>query len=265
MPEYLIEAVGTPREWGNDFGRFFAYPLTLQGEAGEIEWSRKQESRAPVPGERIVGDITNGQHGRKIKVDLNATKELSGGSSGGGSRGGPAKSREYKPEHEFDPAKTARIGRSHAQEMALRLFAINEPHPSTSKQITVADVLAIADEFQADVEAAAKAAQGAGGVGTGAESPPGSREASPAPAQEIQSNAEYLSRLLEEAGFDSAAWPLIQRYIEETFDNDRRTKVEAALKDPAQRDRAKAVLVSEVEKWSGKPLPVADPDEEIPF
>jgi hypothetical protein len=256
MPEYLIEAVGTPREWGNDYGQFFAYPLTLQGEAGEIEWSRKKESRAPVPGERIVGDITNGQHGRKIKVDFNATKELSGGSSGG-SRSHGSKSKEWKPESQYDPEKTARITRSHAQKVAVEA-AVGAGY--FQGEITPAklddDLKPLIDWFEADVNNAAAKAAGAG--------VPISGGAAPAPA-EIQSNAEYLSRLLEEAGFDSAAWPLVQRYIEETFDNDRRTKVEAALRDPAQRDRAKGVLIGEVEKWSGKPLPVANPDDEIPF
>jgi hypothetical protein len=192
---YTIAEVGDKREWSNDHGAFWAYPLTVEDSSGQkhlgVEWSRKQTSRAPEVGERVVAEIQGGPHGEKLKVDLNATKELSGGStSSSGSKSYEAKS--WQPEAQRDPERAARILRQHSQEMALRLST----HNARGEAIPAEEVFELADLFDADV---IKAAQGVGVL-----SRPTGNGAPPTPAQETQSNAEYLSKLLEEAGFDLA-------------------------------------------------------------
>lgn len=89
--KYTIKAVGDPREWSNDHGRFYAYPLDLKDEQGNlnmgIEWSRKVDSKAPEVGDELIGKIQGGQHGEKIKIDWDAMNGK-GGSGGGGSSNG---------------------------------------------------------------------------------------------------------------------------------------------------------------------------------
>ena len=262
---FTIAAVGDKREWSNDHGAFWAYPLTVEDSTGQkhlgVEWSRRQTSRAPEVGERLVAEIQGGPHGEKLKVDLNATKELSG--STGSSGGSKNFSKEWKPESQLDPEKTARIGRAHAQGMAIQTLTAMGTFESQSADQITGKLKQWIDFFEADVNAAAqKAAQGAGGAGVRSNS----KEAPSAAAQETQSNAEYLSKLLEEAGFDPAQVTVVQRYIETNFDNERRTKVEAALKDITCAPNAAAQLKKEVEAWTGEPLPVNDSAaESLPF
>lgn len=261
---YKIEAVGEPREWSNDYGAFFAYPLTLEGVAGPKEWSRKTSSRVPSVGEQIVGEI----QGDKIKVDLDATKELSGGGSGGGGSRPASKSKEWKPESAYDPEKVARIGRAHAQGMALRLLAINEPAPSTSKQVTAADVFALADQFEADVnKAAQKAAQGAGPTASQGASPGGS---APAPAQVPDDTHQRIESLLEESGINRSAARLMADYAVGHMTEAEQSAVVERLQNVNMRPAAITRLTERTEGHHGEPLPTAasgagGPDDDIPF
>ena len=196
---YEIAAVGDPRDWRNDYGSYLAYPLDLKDQGGQVhlgvEWSRKVDpqtgqARQPQAGERVVAQIQNGPHGQKLKVDYDATKELNGG--GGSTHTGGSRNWGWQPDSERDPERVARIGRSHAQEMALRYFAAGG-HESLGSLETDQDTLArivrpVIDWFEMDVEeAAAQKAARAGGASTGN----GSKDASPpvdtpAPEQAIR-------------------------------------------------------------------------------
>ena len=262
---YLIEAVGEPREWTNDHGSFLAYPLTLEGVAGPKEWSRKPSSRTPAVGERIVGDI----NGDKIKVDLNATKELGGGSSGGGGSRPASKSREWKPESAYDPEKVARIGRAHAQEMALRMLAIDAVQTGREDfRFNTADVFKLADEFQADVDqAAAKAAQGGGvtDAGNGSEGAPDTPGRHPVPAQDPDYH-QRLSTLLEAAGVNNAAARAITNYALENMTVEEQDAAVERLQNPNMVTAAVNRLRERTEGHLGEPLPSAPAeDDDIPF
>jgi len=191
---FEIVSVGGARYWENDYGSYLAYPLDLKDEAGHthlgVEWSRKinpqtGEARQPQVGEQVAGDVQSGARGNKLRVDYDATKELGGGSSGGGSH--PAsKSKEWKPESEFDPQKVARISRSAAQKVAVALVTHLPGFDKADDERRRQVLLQWIDFFESDVEEAAlaKTAQGAGGAGTsdGPTSSPTS-VATPGPAQ----------------------------------------------------------------------------------
>ena len=244
--EFTIAWVGSSREWESKRGdHYLAYEVKVEGDDRVIEWSRKPDSDPPEVGKTTpLADIENGSHGPKLKVDWSAVKQQGGSTSSSGSKTYEAKS--WQPEAQRDPERAARILRQHSQEMAIRYCAL------LGDRVALDQIFAYANQFDADV---IKAAQ-AGGV---------TSQAPPA-AQETQSNAEYLSKLLEEAGFDLAQVTVVQRYIETNFDNERRTKVEAALKDITRAPKAYDQLKQETEAWTKEPLPVNDPaSDDIPF
>lgn len=186
---YKILGVGDPREWSSEKygGRFFAYPLTLEGVEGSVEWSRKADSNPPQVGDSIICDIESGPHGKKAKINWDAMREEGGRS--GGSYGGPGGSEYMKP---YPPDAVARMGRSHAQEMALRyaeqVGALQSMNPDKLRSDPRSSVpkhfWRLVDAFESDVEAAAaqKAAQGAG-VAPPVETAHPVGSASPAPAR----------------------------------------------------------------------------------
>lgn len=174
MATYTIRSVGDPREWSSQKfgGRFYAYPVDLEDENGHlqigVEWSRKVESDAPKVGDRVAGHIESGQHGDKLKVDWDAMKELGSGGSPARS-GGSSGKREWKPESVYDPEKTARITRSHAQKVAVDLVA-RMPNFEKAGDARIKEVLrSWIDFFELDVEEAAaqKTATGAGAASPG--------------------------------------------------------------------------------------------------
>lgn len=151
---YEILSVGDPRQWSSEKfgGRYLAYPLFLKGVQGEVEWSRKEGSPEPQVGDEIIGDIQGSPHGPKIKVDWDAMKEKRGNSQGN--------TRSYKPEHVYDPAKTARITRSHAQKVAVELLTSTDGFVKAPPEEKQKALVRWTDFFESDVEeAAAQAAQ----------------------------------------------------------------------------------------------------------
>lgn len=274
---YTIETVGEPREWSSEKhgGRFFAYPLDLKDSDGfqhsGVEWSRKHDSRAPQTGERIAGTISNGQHGDKIKVDYDATKELNGGTQGGssGGRSGSSKTREWKPESEYDPEKTARIGRSHAQEMAIRALTAMGIFESKSADQLEATIKSWIDFFQADVDAAAKAARSAGG-GTGDGPASGSAALCTPPSVQSGNEArevhERLTSLLEEAGVNDRAAQVITDYALDQMTSEEQDAAITQLQNENMRQGAVNRLRERVESFSGQWLPGAGTEtDDIPF
>jgi len=266
--EYTVSWVGDSREWQSKRGdRFLAYEIKVEGDDRVIEWSRKPDSEPPEVGKTTpLADIDNGPHGPKLKVDWSAVKQQGGSTGSGGSQNFTGKSKEWKTESQFDPEKVARIGRAHAQGMAIQTLTAMGTFESQSADQITGKLKQWIDFYEADVNAAAKKAAQAGGRSDGDASPPGTGPLDAPGAQETQSNAEYLSKLLEEAGFDPAQVTVVQHYIETNFDNERRTKVEAALKDITRAPKVYDQLKQEAEAWTGEALPVDDPaSTELPF
>lgn len=267
--EYTITHVGPSREWSNKRGdRFLAYEIQVEGDDRTIEWSRKPDSDPPEVGKTTpLADIENGSHGPKLKVDWNALKEQGGSTSSGGSKN--FKPKEWQPESERDPERSARILRQHSQSAALEYAKLTGALSDLSEAITeprktVPDFFwRLVDQFDADV---LQTAQKAGGVALQGETSL-STPATPPAAQEAQSNAEYLSRLLEQAGFPLIQIPPVQRYIEAEVHGERRQKLESALGSSDIDFCASAVtqLIAETEIWTGEKLPTPTPDDGIPF
>jgi hypothetical protein len=246
-----------PNPHGGQFQRFY---VDFEGSP-DTYWRRK-EGDAPGVGNSYYGTITVGDYGPRFKKEK--LPEDFAGTSSGGSRNLGSK---WQPESERDPERSARILRQHSQEMALRYLTVSgfSVDPENRSVALEQNVRPIIDWFDADV---IQAAQKAGGSLPHAEAGTASAATPPA-AQEAQSNAEYLSKLLEQAGFPLIQIPPLQRYIETQLDGERRSKVEAALgsSDLSVCARATELLIAETEKWTGEKLPSpAEADStEVPF
>lgn len=276
MSTFTIESVGDPREWSSQKhgGRFFAYPLDLKDEEGVmhfgVEWSRKADTRSPQPGKRIVGAIETGQHGDKLKVDYDATRELGSAPGGGGGSRPSSKSRRWKPESQFDPEKTARIGRAHAQGMAVRVLVANGLPAGAGNTATArAAIKDWTDWFEADVNnAAQKAAQGAvPAVREGAPAGGASRTA-PAQTPDIEDTHWRIESLLEESGINSAAARLMAGYATEHMSEAEQSAVIERLQNVNMRQAAIERLTERTEAHHGEPLPTSASgvgSDDIPF
>lgn len=243
-----------PNPHGGQFQKFY-----VDFEGSPDTYWRRREGDEPEKGRSYYGTITEGNYGPMFKKEK--PPEGSTGSSGGSKN----YSKEWTPEAQRDPERAARILRQHSQSAAIdaiKASGIIAPNTDAFRE----QIKQWTDFFDQDVIAAGQKAAQAGGESTGNGSN-GTTSQRPAPgAQETQSNAEYLSKLLEEAGFDLAQVTVVQRYIETNFDNERRTKVEAALKDITRAPKAYDQLKQETEAWTGEALPVNDPaSTEIDF
>jgi hypothetical protein len=258
--EYTIRSVGEPKPWSNDFGSFLSYPVDLEDVSGHkhigVEWSRKSDSKPPQVEDRVAGSITPGPYADKFKMDFEATKELKGGGGSSDYRsGGEAKGKGgWKPEAQYDPEKVARIGRAHAQGMAVQAAAAAGYFNGeiTTRKLDD-DLRPLIDWFEADVNAAAnKAASGAGA------SPPEASAPAQAPHQDIYG-------LLEKAGVPGPISTLLTSWMIETQSPEKQDEAISALQDDARREKCVAWAEAGYEKAHG-PLPtVAKSDNDIPF
>lgn len=255
---FLIEAVGDPREWesAKHGGRFFAYPLTLEGVSDEVEWSRKVDSDPPKVGDRIAGSVSGGPHGKKLKVDWDAMRELnnSRSASGGGSEVVTTTSANFKakgswqPEEERDPGRSARILRQHSQECAIRLLTLQK-----AQGVTPEMVFKLADAFDADVNKVASQAKGSAG-GAPAPAPP----AGPP-------STDVLFTLLEVAGLNGEAAKVVGDYVNLEFNPEQRQRAIQRLQNPNEKTEALESLKTLAEKFHGEHLPTAETADNIPF
>lgn len=140
---YTIRKVhDNPRSWqSKQGGPMVSYKVDLDGPNGRdgVEWSRREGSAMPVVGQRVEGEIEQGNYGPKLKV----ARPAGTGFGGGG----------FRPR---DPKETAAIQRQHSQEMALRfLDAVDLGEATlgkTGKQILESVVRPLIDWFQRDIE-----------------------------------------------------------------------------------------------------------------
>jgi hypothetical protein len=138
--------------------------------------------------------------------------------------------------------------------MALQMLAIDAVQTGREDfQFNTADVFKLADEFEADVNAAAQKAA------SGAETSP------PEPPAPSQATHQELHGLLEKAGMNSNASRVVTDYA---LTNMSAEEQDAALSMLANPDRAAAAvkrLSEKAEAHYGSPLPAGDADSEIPF
>lgn len=256
--EWKVLAVREGKEEpGQKGGTLKKFYVDFEG-CEDVYWRRKMPASVEV-GRTYFGTISNGDYGPIFK------KESPGGGGAGGGGGGARSGggRSFKPESEFDPEKVARMGRAHAQDMALRLLAINEPNPSKSKQVTVADVLALADEFEADVNAA--------GEKTRAASPPPAQTAAPdeqaaEPAGPV--DLTTMRNLCEHAGLEKVPAERLSRFVCERLNPEQQQRAKQGLEGDTTATLGQ--LVTAFEQAEGEPVEptpttAAPGDDDIPF
>lgn len=172
----VIKSVGQGNPW-NDLV-FYDVVFDRNGADFAASWGKKGGGD-PVPGEQIEGEF----YQKDGKWRFRKASKSPGNSSGGST----SSKRDWQPESQYDPEKTARITRSHAQEMALRYLALSGFNVDPQNRMVAFHqaVLPVIDAFELDVEEAAaqKAAPGAGvaSTGNGSKAPPPVDD--PGPAQ----------------------------------------------------------------------------------
>jgi hypothetical protein len=236
------EGAEEPGQKGGTLKKFY---VDFEG-CDDVYWRRKMPAQVEV-GRTYFGTISNGDYGPIFKKESPGGAGGHGGGSGGGSsRGG---GRSFKPESEFDPEKVARMGRAHAQEMALTWLDAIGDMPNE-----LADLWPFVDAFEADVNAAGAKAKAAA-------PPPAAQPQQQSPPPEPQPVDETTIRnLCEHAGLDQAP-------------ADRLTTFVCSRLKPEQQQRAKngleretadtlAQLASAFEQAEGFPLKEED---DIPF
>lgn len=85
-----------------------------QTEAPDVYWRRK-EGNAPKINDKVYGTVSEGQYGYMFKT------ESKGGGGFGGGGNSAAKDAYWQAKEERDIAGVKRMGRAHAQEMAIRM------------------------------------------------------------------------------------------------------------------------------------------------
>jgi len=284
---YTVRNVGMePREWSSSKGgTFISYKVDFDTEDGKllagIEWTKKPESRAPTAGERVAGHIEpRDGYPDRFKIDYEATKELGGSAPSSGSEArtgtGGGQGKNWQPESERDPERSARILRQHSQSAALQAIAIidSTTEPGTepwSKDKLKQALTEWTDWFDADVNAAGQAAtQGhIGNVGS-----PAGVSSAPAPdsppADEEKRDIEMAIDSASAENLSAEARSLVADYMISELDEADRTRACNQLtntQDPQAMGMTIRAMKARTEKWTEKPLPVGDGEDgsDIPF
>lgn len=142
--QVTVKSFGEGNPW-NDL-TFYDVIFDRGGSDFTASWGKK--GGEPTVGEQIEGEFFQKDGKWRFRK---TSKPQSGGGSGGSSGG----KREWKPESQYDPEKTARIGRAHAQGMAVQVL-LSVPGfaeaPKEKRRTALADWI---EWFEADVNAAA--------------------------------------------------------------------------------------------------------------
>lgn len=215
-------------------------------------WRRKAGD-APEIGKAYFGTVSEGKFGPMFK------KEKPQG--GAGSKG----TREWKPEAQYDPEKTARIGRAHAQEMAVRVLTAMGTFDGKHGATPHNHIKSWTDWFDQDVNEAAQRSLQAQGVPAleGAASP-----ANPSPEPEETSaddTHQHLSHLLENAGLSPEAASALASFIQQKFSAEQAQRATTGLRDLETQQETLSKARIAYEKATGDTLPSASDDDSIPF
>ena len=154
--EWKVLSVREGKETDNPHGgKLKAFYVDFEG-AEDVYWRRKMPAEVNA-GETYFGTISKNQYGLAFKKE-----NPGGGSASAGGSNHSSGIRSYKPESEFDPEKVARIGRAHAQGMAVRVAEIAHREAGALDEDKLKPALIKwIDWFEADVDAAATRARSA--------------------------------------------------------------------------------------------------------
>lgn len=247
------EGAEEPGQHGGTLKKFY---VDFEG-APDIYWRRKMPAEVEV-GKTYFGTVSEGKHGPMFK------KESPGKGGGGGGGGGGGSSRPWKPESQYDPEKTARISRSHAQGMALRYLEVNGETVDGMDEL-----VPMIDWFEADVaKAAARSLDKAQAAAPAPTSSPAQQRPAPAagnPDEEEEWRDKFRA-LLETKALDPYPAGLLADFIMKLNEADQRRAWNGLGQLDTEMQTLKE-LETGYKNTEGKALPTAPAgaEDDIPF
>lgn len=242
-----------PNPHGGQFQKFY---VDFEGSPDTC-W-RRREGDEPEIGRAYYGTVSEGNYGPMFKKE----KAPDGSTSSGGSKNYGGKSKEWTPEGDRDPEKVARIGRAHAQGMAVQTLTAMGAFEGKSAEQLHSTLKSWTDFYEQDVN---EAAQKAGGGGTGNDP----REASPpvdTPGPAQNDTGQLLDHLLEQAGVNYKAAGIIRDYALQEMSVEEQDAACNRLSKENTRAAAVVRLTERTEAALGEPLPGVEPDlSDVPF
>jgi len=217
----------------------------------DVYWRRKMPATVEV-GETYFGTISNGDYGPIFK------KESPGGGGGGAGGGSRSGGRSFKPESQFDPEKVARMGRAHAQDMALEALQLGSSEAKTgSAEELKAAITEWTDWFEADVNAAGERAKASAPDTQAEPEPPTTPPADPQPV-----DVTTMRNLCEHAGLEQAPAERLSRFVCARLNAEQQQRAKQGL----EKDTTDTLgqLCSAFESTEGEPVE-KNPDDDIPF
>jgi hypothetical protein len=271
---------GELTRWYVDFLDANGEPVKNEkGEAKDCYWQRKPEYEVKAD-DTVYGTISEGQYGLRFKKEQKPDGAPSSGSEARTGTGG-GQGKNWQPESERDPERSARILRQHSQEMALRFLswaAVANLHPVDAlaaigidaPEQTLGQIKALADFFDADVNQAGQAARG-GQLPSPTTAGESQTAASPSqPADEEKRDIEMAIDSASAENLGVEARSLVADYMLSELDEAERTRACNQLtnsQDPQAQGMTIRAMKARTEKWSGAPLPVGDTGgtDDVPF
>jgi hypothetical protein len=263
MSEHVVvKQVGEGRPWEHGI-TYWDVCFERNGEDFHCTWGKKETP--PTVGEQAEGEFFQKNGEWRFRKASKPPAEVQTGSAASQNAGGK---REWKPESQYDPEKTARIGRSHAQHMAILTCEGMGLFESVSADQIASKIKSWTTFYMDDVNAAGEAAKQASGIAA----PQGKEGAAPLPASASPASAsrpaddthQFLCTIIETAGL--AAYPAskLADFIVSKLNPGQRKRAETGLSDLDTAGETLAKLKTAYEQAEG-PLPEADIEDSIPF
>jgi hypothetical protein len=238
------------------------------GKVSDAYWQRKEGSDV-VPGDVVYGTISEGDFGLRFKMEKRPDgHEVKTGSAGSQNTGGK---KDWEPESERDPERAARILRQHSQGLAVQVLTAMGSFEGKDALTLHRWLKEWTDYFDEDANKAGQAAKQASGIAApqGKEgAAPSLASASPASvSQPADPSLTEIEQALDAAGLFGPPASQVASYMLTQFNAEQQVNAVRKLtgSDLEAQSSALDSLKTLTEKWSGKPLPVADPADSIPF
>jgi len=234
--EWTVLAVREGKKNLNTHGEFQAFYIDFQG-ADDVNWYRKLPATVEV-GKSYFGTISEGERGLRFK------KETPG--NGAGPEHKSTGGRQMKPESEWDPEKVARMGRAHAQGVAIRIMEYlqrQNTHPVDAlaasgigdpPEDTLGLLFAISDLLAQDVDTAGERAKAAASLDKPAEPKPAPMMTRQAFGNDEPVDETTMRNLCEAAGLDKVAAPALTEFICKRLNAEQKQRAKVGLETEPQ-------------------------------
>jgi len=249
-----------PNSHGGTLDKWYVGLKNLDGrkDCDDAYWQRKAPSEVSI-GDKVYGKLEKGEFGFRFYLE----KEPDGGGSfeaQTGSAGGSNAKGNWQPESERDPERAARILRQHSQEMAIRFAALVGP-----EHLDLTRIFEFADQFDQDVIQAGQAVNSTQGPPPAQAGASSSQSASPGSSSPPADEAEFFSKLLQDAAMDAAAANELGKFMSAKFSIEQKQKAQRELGETQAQGDCIGRLRAAYEQSTSKVLPVTTDDTDIPF